>query len=399
MIKTQITRTVYVLSLVSFFTDAASEMLYPVMPLYLKTIGFSVLLIGILEGFAEATAGLSKGYFGRWSDLRAKRLPFIQLGYALSALSKPMMAIFTWPLWIFFSRSLDKFGKGIRTGARDALLSEEATRESKGSVFGFHRAMDTFGAAVGPSLALLYLYLNPEDYHTLFFLALVPGALSVAATFLIKEKPKPNHIPQTKRIPLSAVYAYWKTSSVSYKRVVGGFLAFAVINSSDVFLLLKAKEAGFSDALLIGMYIFYNLVYALAAYPLGRLSDRLGLRNVFVFGMAVFAAVYLLMTTGSSSIHFIIAFLLYGLYSASTYGITKAWISNISPIEDMAAAQGTYAGFQSVCALLASSLAGFLWYQFGSNATFFTAAFGAIAVGIYFSTGLKSHGNAVQKVS
>ena len=131
-------------------------MLYPILPIYLKTIGFSVILIGILEGVAEATAGLSKGYFGKLSDHSGKRVPFVQIGYALSAISKPMMALFVFPIWIFFARTIDRFGKGIRTGSRDAILSDEASSKTKGEVFGFHRSMDTFGAALGPSLALLY---------------------------------------------------------------------------------------------------------------------------------------------------------------------------------------------------------------------------------------------------
>ena len=156
-----ITRTVWTLSLVSMFTDTASEMLYPIMPIYLKSIGFSIVLIGTLEGVAEATAGLSKGYFGKLSDNTVKRVPFVQLGYAFSAISKPMMALFIYPLWIFFARTIDRFGKGIRTGARDAMLSDEATPETKGNIFGFHRSMDTFGAVLGPSFALLYLYYHP----------------------------------------------------------------------------------------------------------------------------------------------------------------------------------------------------------------------------------------------
>ena len=183
-----ITKTVWILSLVSLFTDAASEMLYPIMPIYLQSIGFSIVLIGILEGVAEATAGLSKGYFGRLSDVNGKRVPFVQLGYALSAISKPMMAIFVFPLWIFFARTIDRFGKGIRTGARDALLSDEATVETKGRIFGFHRGMDTLGAVIGPSLALVYLYFYPESYKTLFFIAFIPGLLAVISSFYLKEK-------------------------------------------------------------------------------------------------------------------------------------------------------------------------------------------------------------------
>jgi len=157
-------RVVITLSLVSFFTDIASEMLYPVMPIYLKSIGFTALLIGILEGIAEATAGLSKGYFGELSDRLGKRVIFIRWGYFLSALSKPTMAISKWPVWIFIVRTTDRMGKGLRTSARDALLSDESTPETRGKVFGFHRGMDTLGAAVGPAVALLLLWLYPGNY-------------------------------------------------------------------------------------------------------------------------------------------------------------------------------------------------------------------------------------------
>ena len=156
-----INRTVWILSLVSLFADVASEMLYPVIPVYLKEIGFSVLLIGILEGVASFTAGLSKGYFGKLSDEKGLRIPFIKSGYFLSAISKPMMAAFVYPLWIFFARTIDRLGKGLRTAARDALLSQNATPQTKARVFGFHRGMDTLGAAIGPSLALLLLFQMP----------------------------------------------------------------------------------------------------------------------------------------------------------------------------------------------------------------------------------------------
>jgi sugar phosphate permease len=165
----------------------ASEMLYPVMPIYLKSIGFSVILIGILEGVAEATAGLSKGYFGKLSDTSGRRVPFVQIGYTFSAISKPMMAIFVYPLWIFFARTLDRFGKGIRTGARDAILSDEATTQTKGKVFGFHRSMDTLGAVIGPLLALAYLYFYPGNYITLFILPLFRGCLPSLQLFFLKK--------------------------------------------------------------------------------------------------------------------------------------------------------------------------------------------------------------------
>ena len=166
--KKIITKTILLLSVVSLFTDMASEMLYPVTPVYLKEIGFSTALIGLLEGFAECIAGLGKGYFGTWSDNTGKRMPFVRWGYALSAISKPMMALFTYPWWIFFSRTVDRTGKGLRTGARDAVLAGETTNEHIGKVFGFHRSLDTLGAVFGPFIALLFLYFYPGNYKELF---------------------------------------------------------------------------------------------------------------------------------------------------------------------------------------------------------------------------------------
>ncbi len=378
-----ITRNIWIISLVSMFTDIASEMLYPVMPIYLKSIGFSIVLIGVLEGFAEATAGLSKGYFGKLSDNMGRRLPFVRWGYFLSAISKPMMAIFTFPFWIFSARTIDRLGKGIRTGARDAMLSDEATTQTKGTIFGFHRSLDTLGAVIGPLSALVLLYFYPGHYKTLFFIAFIPGMVAIGFTFFIKDK---NPIPKESRIKTSFFdfIRYWKTSSLQYRKVVIGLLLFTLVNSSDVFLLLKLKDAGFSDMVTIGTYIFYNLIYAAFAYPLGIIADRLGLKNIFLFGLVLFAIVYFGMSFTKSIYLFFVLFFLYGIYAAATEGISKAWISNIADKKDTATAIGTFTGFQSICTMLASSIAGFIWYQFGASATFILTSAITVIVVIYF---------------
>lgn len=378
-----ITRTVWILSLVSLFTDTASEMLYPIMPIYLKTIGFSILLIGILEGVAEATAGLSKGYFGKFSDNSGRRVPFVQIGYAFSAISKPMMAFFVYPLWIFFARTVDRFGKGIRTGARDAILSDEATPITKGKIFGFHRSMDTLGAVLGPAFALGYLYFYPQDYKTLFYIAFIPGLLAVSASFFLKDKTKANPVKKV-ATPFFSFLDYWKASPVLYRKVVIGLLAFTLFNSSDVFLLLKAKQSGLSDTVVIGIYIFYNLVYALCAFPIGIMADKIGLKKMLLFGLSLFAIVYLGMGLSNNSVVLAGLFLLYGIYASATEGISKAWISNITDKKDTATAIGTYSGFQSICTMLASSLAGLIWYQFGASATFMVTGIATVLIIMYF---------------
>lgn len=378
-----ITRAVWILSLVSLFTDTASEMLYPIMPIYLKTIGFSILLIGILEGIAEATAGLSKGYFGKLSDNLGKRVPFVQIGYSLSAISKPMMAVFTFPIWIFFARTVDRLGKGIRTGARDAILSDEATPETKGKVFGFHRSMDTLGAVLGPSLALLYLYFYPEDYINLFFIAFIPGILAIFSSLFLREK-KIFHSPPKKKTSFFSFIKYWKISPRQYKRVTIGLLAFALFNSSDVFLLLKVKQTGLDDTAVIGIYIFYNLIYALSSFPLGILADKLGLKKIFIFGLILFAIVYFGMAINNHLYIFYVLFFLYGIYAAATEGISKAWITNIVEKKDIATAIGTLSALQSIAAMIASSLTGFIWFQFGAIAAFLTTAIVTLSVICYF---------------
>lgn len=380
-----ITRTIWILSFVSLLTDTASEMLYPILPVYLKSIGFSFFLIGFLEGLAEATAGLSKGYFGKLSDASKRRVPFVQIGYALSALSKPMMAVFIYPIWIFSARTLDRFGKGIRTAARDALLSDEATHETKGKIFGFHRSMDTFGAVLGPLSALIYLYYFPEDYKTLFIVAFIPGLLAVLTSFLLKEKAAYGNKIKIST-PFFSFLNYWKVSPANYRKLVTGFLVFSLFNSSDVFLLLKAKQSGLDDSMVIGVYIFYNLIYAVFSFPLGILADKAGFKIVFTGGLVFFAVVYLGMSFNPNLYMFFGLFFLYGIYASATEGVSKAWISNITDKKDTATAIGTYSGLQSVCTMIASTLTGFIWSQFGSEAAFLTTAIVTIAVITYIIT-------------
>lgn len=185
-----ITRSVFILSVVSLFTDISTEMLYPITPLFLKSIGYSALLIGLIEGIGEGISGISKAYFGELSDRKGVRLPFVRGGYWLSAIARPLMAAFTFPVWIGSARAFDLLGKGIRTSARDALLSDESERTMKSTVFGFHRMMDTLGAVIGPSLALVYLYFYPNSYRPMFLIAFIPALAAGVTIFFLKEKKK-----------------------------------------------------------------------------------------------------------------------------------------------------------------------------------------------------------------
>jgi len=389
-----ITRTVMILSVVSLLADVASEMLYPVIPVYLKEIGFSVMLIGILEGVVNFTAGISKGYFGKMSDEKGVRLPFVKLGYLLSAVSKPLIAVFVYPVWIFFVRTIDRLGKGVRTAARDALLSQEATPATKARVFGFHRSMDTVGAAIGPVLALLFLFFYPGDYKTLFYLAFIPGMLSILFIFLLKEKKQP--VSTLGKGNFFSFFKYWKIATSDFRKVVPGLLLFALFNSSDIFLLLITKETigentltilGVtfnSDTITIGAYIFYNLIYAAASYPMGVLADKLGFKKIILLGFLLFAIVYGGFAFNPSIGLIFILFSIYGIYAAATEGVIKAWITNLAHKENTATAIGFYTSCESICALFASIIAGALWTNFGSTSTFITTAAISLLVFIYF---------------
>ncbi|TGL53070.1 MFS transporter [Leptospira kemamanensis] len=378
-----ISKTVLVLSLVSLFTDIASEMLYPILPIYLRSIGYSILYIGFLEGVAEVVAGYSKGYFGNLSDLKGKRVPFVQMGYALSAFSKPLLAISQIPIVVFFARTLDRLGKGVRTGARDAILANEATATSKAQVFGFHRSLDTLGAVLGPSVALIYLYLYPNQYIVLFYLAFLPGLVSIGLTFLLREK-EFQIIKNEKKPSVLSFVSIWKDASLDYRKLVVGLLVFAFWNSSDVFLILKAKELGLNDPSVIGIYIFYNLVYAIFAYPLGIVADKIGLKTMFLLGLTLFALVYIMMGWMDDTNYLWVAFFFYGIYASATEGISKAWISNLVHKNQVGSAIGFYTALQSVATFFASLVAGWIWFQFGAPVTFFVTGAFAILVLVYF---------------
>lgn len=388
-----ITRVIWILSLISLFNDVASEMLIPIMPLYLKSIGFSVFIIGLLEGFAEGFAGLSKGYFGKISDNLGKRTPFVRWGYGLSAVAKPMIVFIVNPFWVLLGRSIDKLGKGLRTGARDAILSDESAHGDRGKVFGFHRSMDTVGAAIGPAIALIFLFYHPGHYRTLFLFSIFPGIVAVALTFFIKDQKRINteelkikNGRESAPTRLFPKFDYWKRSTKTYKSLVIGLLFFTLFNSSDAFLILKMKESGTSDLALIGIYIFYNLVYALTSFPVGIIADKIGLRKIFIVGLVIFALVYFGMSKNENNYIYIVLLFFYGIFYSCNEGISKAWISKICDKKDTATAIGMFSGLQSIATLIASSLAGFIWVEFGSFYTFVITGIAAVLVVIYILT-------------
>ena len=279
-------RNVMLLGFVSLFTDISSEMLYPIVPLFLTTaLNAPMSVVGLIEGIAESTASLLKIVSGWWSDRAGRRQPFVVWGYSLSATSKPLLALAsTWHL-VLASRLIDRVGKGIRTSPRDAMIAASCDPNARGKAFGLHRAMDTIGAFLGPILAILLLSVFDLSYQTIFMIAFIPATLGVATlAFLRRETPTPK--------PASGATLPKAPISPELKKFILIYGLFALGNSSDVFLLLKAKEVGLSANGVLLTYVFYNFVYALAAMPAGWLSDKLSRRALMIGGLVVFAVVY-----------------------------------------------------------------------------------------------------------
>lgn len=377
-------RTVWLLGVISLLADISSELLYPVLPVYLRNAGYSMLALGILEGVANVIAGISKGYFGHLSDYTGKRHLFVRWGYGLSALGKLLMLGLPDLFRVYLGRATDRLGKGIRTSPRDALLANESTAESRAAVFGFHRSMDTLGAAIGPALALLWLSFHPGDYTTIFILAFAPALLSFFVTFMVRDPDSSDrHVVSTSRTGFFGYLSYWNTSSPQYRRLIRPLLLLALVNSPDTFLLLAIKEAGASDVQMIAVYIFYNLMYALLATPVGVLADRWGKAKVLLWAVLFFAITYAGITILTDASCFYVLFGVYALAMSGMESVVKAIIANKVPREDRGKALGFYASANSIGMLIAGVWAGWLWKFSGPDFVFGATAIGAVIVAVW----------------
>jgi MFS family permease len=347
-----------VLSWVSFFQDAASEMLYPVVPLFLTgVLGAPVAVVGLIEGIAEATASVLKVVSGRLADLR-KRRPIIAAGYALSSIAKPVVGLAqVWPV-VLLARFIDRAGKGIRTSPRDALIANETSPATRGRAFGLHRAADTAGAVCGPLIGLALYELNGHRIRPLFFVAFVPAVLSVTLIGLVRERPHPiprTRAPRGRAGPLPR--RYW--------RVVAFLTLFGVVNFSDALLILRAKALGLGFAAIVLAYVLYNATYAGLAYPAGRLSDRVPRRYVFATGLAVFAVAYIGLGVVTTSVWVWPLLAVYGGYTALTDGVGKAWVADLLPADREGSGLGLYQGIVGAGSLVAGIWAGLAWHGSG----------------------------------
>ncbi len=359
-----VSQPVKLLALVSFLTDISSEMIYPLIPLFLTSaLGAPAAAVGLIEGVAESTASLTKTVSGWLSDRLHMRKPLVVLGYALSALGKPLLAAsYVWPAALG-ARFVDRLGKGIRTAPRDALIGDVTAEESRGLAFAFHRAADTLGAVGGPAIGLGLFVLLDHSYRGVFLLAFIPAAAGVLVLGRLREHPPRRKADGQPPVPLAALGG-------RFYLFLGVSLLFAFGNSSDVFLILRASNLGLSDAAVVGAYIAFNAVYALAAIPAGVVSDRLGRRNVIAVGFLVFAAVYFGFGIAGDAAAVWPLFVAYGAYMALTEAVGKAFVVDFAPAAARATALGLYTGAVGAMVLVSSVTAGVLWDQIGPSAPF-----------------------------
>lgn len=359
--------TVFFLGLVSFFNDLASEMIYPIVPIFLTSVlNTSIPVVGLIEGFAEATASISKFLFGAYSDYIQKRKPFVIGGYAFGAISKLLIGLaYTWPL-VLFARFIDRLGKGVRTAARDSLLLENTNTTNRGFIFGFHRSFDSLGAVFGPLVALVLLMIFKENMRLTFFIAFIPAVIAIFLLFFfVKETKKKT---ETREYRLS--HFAWNKVSTELKVFLLISFIFSVGNSSDAFLLLQAKNLGLTTTLVVLVYVLYNISQTVFATPLGRFSDRLGAKRIYSLGLLVFALVYFVFGIIHSSIWLWFLFPIYGVYIAATDGVSKAYISEFIQKRESGTYFGAYYTLTAIGTFLASFIGGLLWSAIAPSATF-----------------------------
>ncbi|MCL5961337.1 MAG: MFS transporter [Chloroflexi bacterium] len=384
-----ITRNVFVTGIVSLLTDISSEMIYPVLPLFLvNVLGVGTVTIGLIEGIAESTASLLKVVSGYLSDKAGQRKTLMLIGYGSSNLIKPLLALTTAWQQVLVVRFADRVGKGIRGAPRDALIADSTSTEQRGKAFGFHRSLDTVGAIIGPMAAFALLAAFSGDYRLVFWLSAVPGVLSVIVLFLfLKERraPKPKEA----------------TLKLGFKDLGREFLVFSSIatlftlgNSSDAFLVLRAQNLGLAVVLVPLAYLTFNVTHSILAAPLGSLSDRIDRRIVIIAGYLVFALVYVGFAFTPVSWGVWGLFALYGAYYSLTDGVQRAFVADLVPAGLRGSAMGTFNALVGITALPASIIGGFLWQAIDPSATFiYGAAFAVLAAVLLATVPLRRPGS------
>jgi len=363
-------RNVFFTGLVSFFMDVSSEMIYPLVPLFLTSVlGVNMSMIGLIEGIAESTASLLKVFSGWFSYRTRQRKNLMLAGYTISTLSRPIMALAGSWQQVLSSRLTDRMGKGIRTAPRDAIIAESTQATHLGRAFSFHRAMDTLGAVVGPAIAFFLLGIFNNDYRTIFWLSMVPGVIAVILIILFIEEKKKQVTSQKERPRLTFKHFDWKV-----KFFIMISTLFALGNSSDAFLILRAQQVGIPALTIPVVYLVFNLVYSMSAIPAGMAADKFGKKRIILLGFVLFAGLYYGFAVVKNVSAIWVLFGLYGLFMALTEGIQKAFLATIIPPDFKATAFGVYAAAVGLAMLPASLIAGWLWEHVSPAATFYFGA-------------------------
>jgi MFS family permease len=370
MTKRWLSKNLIVLTLVSLTQDAASDLLYPLLPLLLTgVIGAAPLALGLIEGCAEAAAGFSKLYAGKFSD-RIGLKPFVSAGYTMAGIGKLFVVLATsWPL-VFFGRVTDRIGKGMRSSPRDALINDSVSKEDLGKAFGFHRAGDNLGAVIGPALALLGLALLNDDVRAVAKWAMIPAVLSGLLTFLVRD----NFVKPSKTI--YKIASNYKLSSALKIRIFT-LVAIQLTNIPDALLLLRLHQIGFSAKGVVGAYMLFSTVSMLLAFPAGVLSDKLNPRIIYAIGLLFFGFGYFTLGFTDSHVWAIVAITTYGVFPALTDGVGKAWIASLSPQEHRGKIQGIYQSSMNFAVLGAGIWGGALWSSQGKQWPLMIAGIGA----------------------
>jgi MFS family permease len=374
---------IILLGLTSLFTDIASEMVYPLVPFFLTVrLGASPAVLGTIEGLAESVASLLKVLSGYLSDRLHDRKTLTIVGYMCSALGKLLLALAAGWGMVLGGRVVDRMGKGIRTAPRDALVADSADNGRHGRAFGLHRALDSCGAVIGVTLGYLFFTRYTGDYARVFLWSLVPAVIAVALLFLVRE-------PEASRSAAGELPSLrWRTLPPRLRWFLVVTFVFTLGNSSNTFLLLRAKHLGYTPATVILLYLTFNIVYALASYPAGWLSDHVGRKTLLISGYAFYGAVYFGFGLLEPSHHALLwgLFGLYGLYMGVTDGVEKALVTDLAPSALRATGIGLHATIVGIGLLPASLLAGQLWEHIGPAAVFyFGGAMGVIAaIGLVF---------------
>lgn len=365
-------RGIWLLGFVSLLMDVSSELIHSLLPVFLVTsIGASALVLGLIEGAAEATALIVKVFSGALSDYFGRRKPLAVLGYALGALSKPLFALAGTPTMVLTARLIDRVGKGIRGAPRDALVADLAPADMRGAAFGLRQSLDTIGAFSGPLLAMGLMLLWANDFRAVFWVAIVPGLLSVALlAFGVKEPPHLHAPRSTNPLRREAL----QQLSPTYWRVVmvGGL--FSLARFSEAFLVLRALDFGLPIAYTPLVLVAMNAVYALSAYPFGRLADRLDRDALLALGLALLIAADLLLALDGHWSTFVGGILLWGLHMGVTQGLLAAMVADTAPAQLRGTAFGVFNLVGGIALLVASVLAGMLWDHFGAAGTFVAGA-------------------------